>query len=238
MVAQGAARSVVKSHPSVRPGAGSAPPLPPAPSPRGLPAAFAEQREVAHRALADDSQRIVAAATDMADRFGRGGSLFAFGFGLAASDAQHLAVEFVHPVIVGKRALPAVALTGDVVGSAGPAATRAAADAIEQRLRRLASPADVAVGIASGTGSSPVLRGLETAAELGLLTVALVALGDDAIASSGAVLHALVAPADEPCLAKELHVSTYHLLWELVHVNLEQEPGPAALGDDASGTRR
>ena len=47
-------------------------------------------------------------ATAMAERFARGGRLLALGRSPAArSDARHVAVEFVHPVIVGKRALPA-----------------------------------------------------------------------------------------------------------------------------------
>ena len=50
----------------------------------------------------------------MAERFARGGRLVAFGSSPAArSDARHVAVEFVHPVIVGKRALPAIALAGE-----------------------------------------------------------------------------------------------------------------------------
>ena len=50
----------------------------------------------------------------MAERFARGGKLVALGASPAArSDARHVAVEFVHPVIVGKRALPAIALTAE-----------------------------------------------------------------------------------------------------------------------------
>ena len=54
----------------------------------------------------------------MAERFARGGRLIAVGVSPAArSDVRHIAVEFVHPVIVGKRALPALGLTGE---SGGP----------------------------------------------------------------------------------------------------------------------
>jgi hydrogenase nickel incorporation protein HypB len=50
----------------------------------------------------------------MAERFARGGRLVAIGLAAPArSDARHVAVEFVHPVIVGKRALPALGLTGE-----------------------------------------------------------------------------------------------------------------------------
>ena len=54
----------------------------------------------------------------MAERFARGGRLIAFGRTPAArSDARHVAVEFVHPVIVGKRALPALGLAGEGGGA-------------------------------------------------------------------------------------------------------------------------
>jgi D-sedoheptulose 7-phosphate isomerase len=65
----------------------------------------------------------------MAARFSEGGKLIAFGNGAGSTDAQHVAVEFVHPVIVGKSTLPAVALTGDVAtrGSRGLGAGRTSA---------------------------------------------------------------------------------------------------------------
>ena len=48
----------------------------------------------------------------MAERFARGGRLVAIGASpQARSDVRHVAVEFVHPVIVGKRALPALGLS-------------------------------------------------------------------------------------------------------------------------------
>ena len=55
----------------------------------------------------------------MAVRFHRGGKLMVFGTGGPSADAQHVAVEFVHPVLVGKRALPAISLTTDVATVTG-----------------------------------------------------------------------------------------------------------------------
>ena len=52
----------------------------------------------------------------MAERFARGGRLIAFGASAADwSDVRHVAVEFVHPVIVGKRALPALGIAPERV---------------------------------------------------------------------------------------------------------------------------
>src|SRR5712671_2090529 len=73
----------------------------------------AASRESAGLALAGDAEMVARACYDIAVRFHRGGKLIVFGNGGSGTDANHVAVEFVHPVIVGKRALPAMALTND-----------------------------------------------------------------------------------------------------------------------------
>jgi D-sedoheptulose 7-phosphate isomerase len=137
----------------------------------------------------------------MAGRFARGGRLLAFGSGCAAADAAHVVVEFAHPVIVGKRALPAMRLADPgTVGLFGV-------------------PDDIALGIA--TADDPrVTAGLAAAIELGLLTVALAAAGTDAARVPGTD-HVLAVSSDDPQVVREGHVTTYHVLWELVHVFLE-----------------
>ena len=61
--------------------------------------------------FAREASRLAEACRAMAERFLAGGRLLAFGRGPYATDAQHVSVEFVHPVIVGKRALPALDLS-------------------------------------------------------------------------------------------------------------------------------
>src|SRR5271168_4479267 len=58
-----------------------------------------------------EARSLAEACREMSERFLRGGRLLAFGRGPYATDAQHVSVEFVHPVIVGKRALPALDLS-------------------------------------------------------------------------------------------------------------------------------
>jgi D-sedoheptulose 7-phosphate isomerase len=61
-----------------------------------------------------EAERLARLCHKMAERFAREGRLVAFGASPAdRSDARHVAVEFVHPVIVGKRALPALGLAGE-----------------------------------------------------------------------------------------------------------------------------
>jgi D-sedoheptulose 7-phosphate isomerase len=165
----------------------------------------------------------------MAVRFHQGGKLVVFGTGAASTDAQHVAVEFVHPVIVGKRALPAISLTTDIATVTG-IAEREGMDAIfSHQLRYLAAPGDIALGICATGHCGSVLAGLAAARELGLLTIALTGRGGLAMAGGPVADHVLVADSDDPRVVKEIHVTMYHLLWELVHVFLEQ-PGTLSPG--------
>jgi D-sedoheptulose 7-phosphate isomerase len=73
---------------------------------------LARRTEANARFFAAEADRIAHVCADLADRFLRDGRLLALGSSPQAwSDARHVAVEFVHPVIVGKRALPALALS-------------------------------------------------------------------------------------------------------------------------------
>ncbi len=186
-----------------------------------------ELRSGPARELASQAGAVAAACHAMAVRFHRGGKLIVFGAGGASTDAQHVAVEFVHPVIVGKRALPAISLTTDLATVTGIAETAGVAAIFAHQVRLLADPADIALGISADGKSASVLAGLEAAKDLGLLTIALVGGDGGRIGASPAVDHVLSAASDDPRVVKEIHVTTYHILWELVHVFFEQ---PGVLG--------
>jgi D-sedoheptulose 7-phosphate isomerase len=188
-----------------------------------------DRREQPVRDFAEQAAAVAEACHQMAIRFHQGGKLIVFGTGGPCTDAQHVAVEFVHPVIVGKRALPAMALTSDVATVTGIAARSGMAAIFSHQLRYLAAPADIALGISTDGNCESVLSGLLAARELGLLTIALVGGDGGAIAASPAVDHLLTARSADPRIVKELQVTCYHVLWELVHVFFEQ-PGVLAPG--------
>lgn len=191
--------------------------------------ALFQRREDPLEQLAGQSDAVARACHAMAVRFHRGGKLVVFGNGGPSTDAQHVAVEFVHPVIVGKRALPAISLTGDVATVTGVAVRDGLAEIFAHQIRILAEPADIALGISSDGQCANVLRGLEIAHGLGMLTVALTGGDGGAIGASPVVDHVLLAGSGDPRVVKEVHVTTYHVLWELVHVFFEQ---PGLLGPE------
>ena len=136
------------------------------------------------------------ACREMSRRFLEGGRLLAFGRGSAATDAEHVSVEFVHPVIVGKRALPAL----DV----GPE--------FEARLPVVVRPEDMVMGFAYPDADPAVERALATARGRGAMTFAL----------TGEAGEYSFAPADDdPFVAQEVFEVLYHVLWETVHVYFE-----------------
>lgn len=175
--------------------------------------AFARRARPAS-ALAADADAIAHVCLAMAVRFGRGGRLVVFGGGPSSCDAAHIVVEFVHPVIVGKRALPAFALPGpDLAG----------------QITVLGGPADIALGISTDPpGAGPVDDALRVARRAGLLTVGLFGGRPDGSVTApdtdpGAIAaeYLFVVPSADPLVVKEVQVTTYHLLWELVHVFAE-----------------
>src|SRR5262250_2969378 len=170
--------------------------------------ALFRRREDPVRDLAGQADAVAWTCRAMAERFHRGGKLVVFGNGGPSTDAQHVAVEFVHPVIVGKRALPAISLTADVATLTGIATRHGLTETFAHQLRFLGEPADIALGLSTDGHCANVLRG-----------------GDGGpIAAGGVADHVLVARSEDPRVVKEVHVTMYHVLWELVHVFLEQ-PG-------------
>ena len=159
--------------------------------------AFARRSEPT-AGLAAQADAVAQACHAMAVRFHQGAKLVVFGTGAASTDAQHVAVEFVHPVIVGKRALPAISLTTDVATVTG-IAEREGMDAIfSHQLRYLAAPSDIALGICATGGCGSVLAGLAVARQLGMLTIALAGGDGGAIAAGPAADHVLLARSDDP----------------------------------------
>src|ERR1700690_3240642 len=129
-----------------------------------LVASLFQRREQPVREFGEQAGEVAAACYQMALRFHQGGKLVVFGTGGPSTDAQHVAVEFVHPVIVGKRALPAISLTNDVATVTGIAERDGVASIFAHQLRFLASPADIALGICLDGNSASTLAGLEVAA--------------------------------------------------------------------------
>jgi D-sedoheptulose 7-phosphate isomerase len=184
--------------------------------------AFLEERVTVSNRAGDayfgrHAHAIAACAAAMADRFFAGGTLLVFGSGPHATDAQHNSVEFVHPVLPGCRALPALSLTNDMATVTGILQGDAANDVYAHQLRVLARSGDIALAFAHAPVHQSITRGLDAGAADGMLTIALTSGDVAGRERADFVFHADGADRDA---AHELHLATYHMLWELVHIVL------------------
>ncbi|MFV8165026.1 hydrogenase assembly protein HupF [Mycobacterium sp. 134] len=173
---------------------------------------------------ADLAADLAAAALDVARKFHDGATLWVIA-PQWEPHAHHVAVEFVHPVIVGKRALPSVALVEP--------------DPVAQA-RVAGQPGDLLLAVASADQPAAV-DAMRRAAAWGVTTVW---IGCGPRPPAGAAHHVLWVDSDDPMVpATGRFVLIYHLLWELTHVCFEhpglltpapEDTGPACVtcGDE------
>src|SRR5215469_1109116 len=140
--------------------------------------------------------RLAESCREMSERFLRGGRLLAFGQGAYSTDAQHVSVEFVHPVIVGKRALPAMDLS----------------ILFRPWLEAIVRPEDIVMGFGPPEGDAEVWAALHDAEVRDAMTFALPG-------SEGT--YTLAPPTDDVFMHQEMLEMLYHTLWETVHVFFE-----------------
>jgi D-sedoheptulose 7-phosphate isomerase len=160
-----------------------------------------EQRLLARNQIFDsffarEACKLAEACREMSDRFLRSGRLLAFGRGPYATDAQHVSVEFVHPVIVGKRALPALDLS----------------ILFRPWLEAILRPDDIVMGFGPPEGDPEIWAALDVARSREAMTFALPGLEGS---------YAIPPASGDPFVHQELIEILYHTLWETVHVFFE-----------------
>ena len=165
------------------------------------------RNEIIEHFFRREARHLAEVCHEMSERFLQGGRLLAFGRGSCATDAQHVSVEFVHPVIVGKRALPALDLSM----------------AFQPWLRAILRPEDIVMGFGPPEGDPEVVAALAWARSRGAMTFALPGLDGS---------YALETVTQNPFIHQEMVEILYHTLWETVHVFLEhrqlgQDVGPS-----------
>lgn len=154
------------------------------------------RNQIVEEFVSQESFRLAEGCRSMSERFVQGGRLLAFGRGPYATDAQHVSVEFVHPVIVGKRALPALDISM----------------LFQPWLETILHPEDIVMGFGPPEGDDEVRSALKFAQARNALTFALPG-------AEGS--YAVEAFTQDPFIHQEMIEILYHTLWETVHVFLE-----------------
>jgi D-sedoheptulose 7-phosphate isomerase len=165
-----------------------------------------ERNELYEHFFSREAPRLALACREMSERFLRGGRLLAFGRGPYATDAQHVSVEFVHPGIVGKRALPALDLS----------------ILFRPWLEAILHPDDIVMGFGPPEGDPEVWATLQQAHLRDAMTFALPGMEGS---------YALDVPTQDAFMHQEMIEILYHTLWETVHVFFEHRELGHDVGD-------
>jgi D-sedoheptulose 7-phosphate isomerase len=143
------------------------------------------------------------------------------GNGGSFCDAQHISVEFMHPIIEKRPALPAIALASDGAFLTAVANDEDFSMVFASQLKMLAKPGDIALGISTSGKSAGTIRGLKCARELGLLTIGFA--GGDGGKFPAMCDFCFTVPSFSIHRIQETHETLFHIIWDLVHVVRGQE---------------
>lgn len=172
-----------------------------------------------HARVREQGAAALSRAVDaIAAAFGDGQALLVFGNGGSAADAQHFAAEFVGRFQRDRRAVPALALTTDTSALTAIANDHGFERVFARQIEAFGAPGDVAVGITTSGNSPNVVEALKTAAERGMVTIALTGR-DGGEAGRMADIH-LPVPHDVTARVQEMHILLLHVICELVEEGL------------------
>jgi D-sedoheptulose 7-phosphate isomerase len=173
--------------------------------------------------LAQARDQIIAAGQAMAQAFARGATLFAFGNGGSATDAQDLVADLLNPARPGSRPWPAMALPNDIAVVTAVGNDVGFDNVFSRQIIAFGRPGDIAVGISTSGNSANILAGLGQAKKQGLLTIGLAGYDGGYMARLVTVDHCLVVPSSHIPRIQEAQATVYHSLVEIVQALLAEE---------------
>src|SRR3954462_3885848 len=105
-----------------------------------------------------NQEQVLDAAVAIAQAYKQNRKLLVCGNGGSATDAQHVAVEFMHPITVGRKALPAICLTNDMAMVTAVANDVGFDDVFTRQIIALGVEGDVLLGISTSGNSGNLPR--------------------------------------------------------------------------------
>ncbi|RME62844.1 MAG: SIS domain-containing protein [Nitrospirae bacterium] len=181
-----------------------------------------ESAELKRRFFSQYAEQIYEVARLIAETFDEGKKLFLFGNGGSATDASHIAAEFVNRFKRERPGLPAIALTTDMAIITSVANDYNYGEVFARQLKALASEGDIVIGISTSGGSTNVLRAMDVAKRKGLVRVAFTGAKGEKLAQKAEF--AFLVPSEETPRIQEVHIMLGHILCELVEEILFELP--------------
>tara|TARA_Y100000034_G_scaffold36960_1_gene45421 strand:+ start:895 stop:1599 length:705 start_codon:yes stop_codon:yes gene_type:complete len=163
------------------------------------------------------SKTLLAAAKRIADSYAQQGKLLTAGNGGSSCDAAHLAVEFMHPVTTGRKALPAINLSQDTAMMTAVSNDVGTEHVITRQLSALASPGDTLVVFSTSGNSANLIEACKKARAMDLSVIAFTGRTGGELQRQQLTDVCITVPSDSIHRIQECHLACYHILWDLVH---------------------
>jgi D-sedoheptulose 7-phosphate isomerase len=185
--------------------------------------AFEESIRVKEK-FADEKNidRILDAANTIANAFIDGKKLILFGNGGSATDASHIAAEFINRFRRERPGLPAISLNTDMAVITSIANDYDFSDIFARQLKAISEEGDIVVAISTSGNSPNVLKAMDVAKRKKLTTIAFTGLKGEKFASKATF--AFVVPSDSTPRIQETHITIGHVLCQMVEEILFEAP--------------
>lgn len=180
-----------------------------------------ESIQVKQALLDREKQTIVSVGQLLVDAYRKQATVFLFGNGGSAGDAQHIAAELVGRFTMERRALPAVALTTNTSTLTALGNDYSYDIVFSRQLEAFGRPGDIAIGISTSGNSGNVLAGLETAKRIGMVTVGMT--GETGGRIRDITEHCICVPSRDTARIQESHITVGHILCEMIEAELFSE---------------
>lgn len=184
--------------------------------------AFEESISVKDRFAKENVETIVEASKLIAEAFNDGKKLLLFGNGGSATDASHIAAEFVNRFKRERPGLPAIALNTDVAVITSIANDYDYSEIFARQLKSLSEEGDVIIAISTSGNSGNVLKAMEVAKRRKLRSIVFTGAKGEKFASKAD--YAFVVPSDSTPRIQETHITLGHVLCQMVEEILFETP--------------
>lgn len=183
---------------------------------------FDESAALKLQFIKENADTVVEVSRLIADTFSDGGKLILFGNGGSATDASHIAAEFVNRFKLDRPPLPAIALNTDIAVMTSIANDYGYAEVFTKQVKALATDGDVVIAISTSGGSPNVLKAMDVAKRKKLKTIALTGAKGQKMASKAT--YAFVVPSDNTPRVQETHITLGHAICQMVEEILFHAP--------------
>jgi D-sedoheptulose 7-phosphate isomerase len=183
---------------------------------------FEDSIEVKKKFLEGHIDTIIEVANVIAGAFNKGKKVILFGNGGSATDASHLAAEFINRFQKERPSLPAIALNADMAVITAIANDYDFSEIFSKQLKSLSDEGDVVIAISTSGSSANILKAMDAAKRKKLITIAFTGLKGDKFASKAQ--YAFIVPSDKTPRIQETHITLGHVLCRMVEEILFEAP--------------